>query len=74
MSNRFPEYSGLNLAEVNREILAQWAQRSVFDSTITERKGAPSFVFFEGPPSANGRPGIHHVQSLIHNSHPTSPH
>ncbi|MDE6580943.1 MAG: class I tRNA ligase family protein, partial [Duncaniella sp.] len=61
MSNRFPEYSGLNLAEVNRDILAQWAQRSVFDSTITERKGAPSFVFFEGPPSANGRPGIHHV-------------
>ncbi|MBD5368832.1 MAG: isoleucine--tRNA ligase [Bacteroides sp.] len=61
MSTRFPEYSGLNLAEVNRDILAQWAQRSVFDSTITERKGAPSFVFFEGPPSANGRPGIHHV-------------
>ncbi|MCM1520780.1 MAG: isoleucine--tRNA ligase [Lachnoclostridium sp.] len=61
MSKRFPEYSGLNLPEINRLVLEKWTEGNVFHRTISEREGAPSFVFFEGPPSANGRPGIHHV-------------
>ncbi|MDE6371461.1 MAG: isoleucine--tRNA ligase [Duncaniella sp.] len=61
MAKRFKEYSGLNLPDINREVLDKWAGEDVFHRTMTEREGCPSFVFFEGPPSANGRPGIHHV-------------
>ena len=58
---RFKEYSGINFAEVNREMLADWNAGDLFGRTLAAREGAPSFVFYEGPPSANGKPGIHHV-------------
>ncbi len=61
MSKRFPEYSGLNLPEINDSVLEKWSAEDVFARTMSEREGCPSFVFFEGPPSANGKPGIHHV-------------
>ena len=61
MSKRFPEYSGLKLPEINDSILEKWGNEDVFARTMSEREGCPSFVFFEGPPSANGKPGIHHV-------------
>ena len=61
MSKKFPEYSKFNLTEVNHEILKQWDSEDLFHRSIDEREGCPSFVFFEGPPSANGHPGIHHV-------------
>ena len=61
MSKKFPEHSRLNLTEVNHEILEQWDSEDLFHRSISEREGCPSFVFFEGPPSANGHPGIHHV-------------
>ena len=61
MSKRFKEYSGLNLPEINESVLNNWSAENVFARTMSEREGCPSFVFFEGPPSANGKPGIHHV-------------
>ena len=61
MSNRFVERTKLNLSEVNHEVLRQWDEEDVFHKSMTEREGCPSFIFFEGPPSANGHPGIHHV-------------
>ncbi|MDE6109353.1 MAG: class I tRNA ligase family protein, partial [Muribaculaceae bacterium] len=60
---RFKEYSGVNFADVNREMLADWNASDLFGRTLAAREGAPSFVFFEGPPSANGKPGIHHVMA-----------
>lgn len=61
MSKRFPEYNGLKLSEINDSVLDLWGNEDVFARTMSEREGCPSFVFFEGPPSANGKPGIHHV-------------
>lgn len=61
MTKRFPEYNGLKLPEINDSVLEQWGNENVFARTMSEREGCPSFVFFEGPPSANGKPGIHHV-------------
>ena len=61
MSNKFVEHKGLNLVETNREILDRWMRNDVFHKSVDEREGCPQFVFFEGPPSANGHPGIHHV-------------
>ena len=58
---KFREYSKLNLSDVNKDILKLWEQENVFAKSIDERDGAPTFVFYEGPPSANGMPGIHHV-------------
>ncbi|MDE6396138.1 MAG: class I tRNA ligase family protein, partial [Muribaculaceae bacterium] len=58
---KFPEYQNFNLSDINKEVLAQWKEAGLFEQTLKARKGAPSFVFFEGPPSANGMPGIHHV-------------
>jgi isoleucyl-tRNA synthetase len=60
---KYNEHKGLNLAEVGREVLDFWKQKEVFDKSIKERAGAPSFTFYEGPPSANGTPGIHHVMA-----------
>ena len=57
----FAERSNLNLSEVNHEVLKLWDSEDVFHKSMTEREGCPSFIFFEGPPSANGHPGIHHV-------------
>ena len=61
MGKKFAEHSKLNLSDVNKEVLEQWNGEDLFHRSITEREGCPSFVFFEGPPSANGHPGIHHV-------------
>ncbi len=61
MEKKFAEHKGLNLVETNNEVLAEWKKQDLFHKSITEREGCPQFVFFEGPPSANGHPGIHHV-------------
>ena len=61
MAKRFAEHNGLNLTQVNNEILEEWMKEDIFHRSIDEREGCPQFVFFEGPPSANGHPGIHHV-------------
>ena len=63
MSKKFTEYGQLNLSEVNKEVLKAWDEKDVFAKSMTEREGCPSFVFYEGPPSANGMPGIHHVMA-----------
>lgn len=60
---KFPEYKQTNYPEVGKEIRAFWEKNNIFSKTITERSGSPSFTFFEGPPSANGTPGIHHVMA-----------
>lgn len=60
---KFNEYSGLNLADLNKEMLDKWNAADLFRRSVALREGAPSFVFYEGPPSANGMPGIHHVMA-----------
>ena len=61
MAKKFAEHSGLDLTKTNQEVLAQWEKNDIFHKSIDEREGCPKFIFFEGPPSANGHPGIHHV-------------
>ncbi len=61
MAKKFAEHNGLNLTETNKQVLEQWMKQDIFHKSINEREGCPQFVFFEGPPSANGHPGIHHV-------------
>ena len=61
MAKKFAERTQLNLSNVNKEVLKMWDEADVFHKSLTEREGCPSFIFFEGPPSANGHPGIHHV-------------
>ena len=61
MSKRFAEHKGLNLPQVNNEMLEKWMKEDIFHRSVDEREGCPQFVFYEGPPSANGHPGIHHV-------------
>lgn len=61
MAKKFAEYNGLDLTQVNKSILEKWNKYDVFHKSIDEREGCPQFIFFEGPPSANGHPGIHHV-------------
>ena len=64
MSNlKFKEYKGLDLSRINEDILKQWDANDAFHQSITTREGHPTFVFYEGPPSANGKPGIHHVMA-----------
>ena len=63
MKKQFPRHQGLDLSAVNKEVLEEWLAESLFEQSLKEREGAPSFVFFEGPPSANGMPGIHHVMA-----------
>ena len=63
MNEKFPEYKGLDLSEVNKEILKTWEENKTFEMSLKTREGHPSFVFYEGPPSANGMPGIHHVMA-----------
>ena len=58
---KFTERAKLNLADVNKEVLEEWKAEDLFHKSIEEREGCPQFIFFEGPPSANGHPGIHHV-------------
>ena len=59
----FAEYKKLDLVEINNRILDKWKREKCFESTLKAKEGAPSFIFFEGPPSANGMPGIHHVMA-----------
>ena len=61
MSQKFPEYKGLNLPKVAEEILSYWQAHDIFEKSVTTREGNEPYVFFEGPPSANGLPGVHHV-------------
>ncbi len=61
MSNKFPEYNELDLSAINKEMLERWDTQDIFQKSLSTRKGKPEFVFYEGPPSANGMPGIHHV-------------
>lgn len=61
MSTGFPEYKGLNLPNVAEEILSYWKENDIFEKSVTSREGSQPYVFFEGPPSANGLPGVHHV-------------
>jgi isoleucyl-tRNA synthetase len=63
MSAAYKEFSGLNLPAFEAEILAKWTEKQAFEKSISLREGATPFVFYEGPPSANGMPGIHHVIS-----------
>ena len=63
MKKKFSVYSQLNLPQINKDMLGEWDSNDLFSKSMTEREGAPSFVFFEGPPSANGMPGIHHVMA-----------
>lgn len=63
MSKKYQEYKGLNLPNVASEVLERWNKASIFEKSISSREGNPSYVFFEGPPSANGLPGIHHVMA-----------
>ena len=60
---KFTEYSSFNLSELNKEMLERWREAGLFAKSVALREGAPSFVFYEGPPSANGMPGIHHVMA-----------
>lgn len=61
MADKFAEYKSLNLTETGKKVLKEWSDKDVFNRSVTEREGCPQFVFYEGPPSANGHPGIHHV-------------
>lgn len=63
MSKKFSEYKGLDLSKVNKDVLSQWDANDTFHKSISTRAGKPTFVFYEGPPSANGLPGIHHVMA-----------
>ena len=63
MSTKFTEYKGLDLPKEASETLEFWKENHIFEQSVTSREGNTPFVFFEGPPSANGLPGIHHVMS-----------
>ena len=63
MDNKFPEYKGLNLSQINKDVLSHWDKIDTFHKSMSTREGKPTFVFYEGPPSANGTPGIHHVMA-----------
>src|SRR5690349_1290085 len=63
MAGRYREFQKLNLPSIEQEILSQWSENQIFEKSVSLREGSPHFVFYEGPPSANGLPGIHHVIS-----------
>ena len=63
MANRYKEFKQLNLPAIEKEVLARWEKEKAFEESIRIREGSAPFVFYEGPPSANGMPGIHHVIS-----------
>lgn len=63
MKKKFNEYNKFNLSDINKEVLSRWNQEKLFEQSMKVREGNPSFVFYEGPPSANGMPGIHHVMA-----------
>ena len=59
--SKFKEYKQLSLSKTHKEVLENWRESDIFNQSIESRKGKPAFTFYEGPPSANGMPGIHHV-------------
>lgn len=61
--NKYPDYKGLNLTNIAEDVLKFWNENNIFELSLKKNEGKPSFVFFEGPPSANGQPGIHHVMA-----------
>jgi len=61
MSNKYPEYKSFNLSAINREVLSIWNKEKTFEKSLELRQGSPKYIFYEGPPSANGMPGIHHA-------------
>ena len=63
MKSQYREFTGLNLPSIEKEVLERWTNQKTFEQSVSLRQGAPAFVFYEGPPSANGMPGIHHVIS-----------
>src|SRR6201986_3424015 len=63
MSKKYNEYKQLNLSQIGKDVLKQWAENKTFEKSVSEREGKTPFVFYEGPPSANGMPGIHHVMA-----------
>ncbi len=63
MSKKYTEYKQLNLSQIGKDVLKLWEENKTFEKSITEREGKTPFVFYEGPPSANGMPGIHHVMA-----------
>ncbi|MFM2047480.1 MAG: hypothetical protein RI955_26, partial [Bacteroidota bacterium] len=63
MTKKYPEHKQLSLPEIDKNILSFWLENKIFERSISQREGAESFVFYEGPPSANGMPGIHHVMA-----------
>ena len=63
MGKRFPEYKNLDLSQVNKDILKIWDENDTFHRSVRELNGKGEYVFYEGPPSANGMPGIHHVMA-----------
>ncbi|KIO45389.1 MULTISPECIES: isoleucine--tRNA ligase [Sanguibacteroides] len=63
MDKKFHEYKSLDLSRINQEVLKEWEENKTFEESLKTREGNPSFVFYEGPPSANGMPGIHHVMA-----------
>lgn len=71
MAKKFAEHNGLNLTQTNNDVLAAWEKNDIFHKSIDEREGCPQFIFFEGPPSANGHPVFTtcwHVVSRIHST------
>src|SRR5690625_1363603 len=63
MSGRFKEYKQLDLVNIAEEVLKEWKDNKIFEKSVSSREGQPNYVFYEGPPSANGTPGIHHVMA-----------
>lgn len=63
MARKYPEYKHLNLSGISQEILKYWQENNIFEESISSREGKPAYTFYEGPPSANGLPGIHHVMA-----------
>ena len=63
MSKKFAEYNRFDLSEIGKQVQAAWEENDIFHKSISTREGHPAFVFYEGPPSANGKPGIHHVMA-----------
>ena len=61
--SQYTEYKSLNLPNIAETVLKRWEENKVFERSVEEREGAPAYVFYEGPPSANGLPGIHHVMA-----------
>ena len=59
----FKEYDGMNLPNIAEQVLEKWKQEKTFEESVSSREGKPNYVFYEGPPSANGMPGIHHVMA-----------